>query len=125
MKTASLLVLFLSLCAAGCSGCSEKPGRDRQYQPGPPEAAAPAPETALPAPAPAYDPADDEAGDEYEELVDRLTDLLDTYMDEYYDTHEEGDPDREDVLKMLRRELPAGVDKIPEDVIEEVDWWLE
>ena len=44
-------------------------------------------------------------------------------MEEFEDNEKE--LDREMILKRLRSELPPGMDEIPEEIIEELDWWLD
>lgn len=64
--------------------------------------------------------------EQHEEQVEKLSDRLDEIIDEYYEDDDAEELDRYMLLERLQEGLPEHVrDNLPEEVIEEIEWWTE
>jgi hypothetical protein len=63
--------------------------------------------------------------EQHEKKVEELSELLDKITDEYFDSDEE-ELDYDTLLERLRDELPEETRyDIPEEILEEIDWWTK
>jgi hypothetical protein len=69
---------------------------------------------------------DDLTEEEYEEQVEKLSERLDEITDEYYEDDDAEELDRDMLLEKLLQDLPEHMRyNLPEEVLEEIEWWAE
>jgi len=74
----------------------------------------------------AQSPDEEEVDEEKEALIEMMSERLDAIMDEYYENDEEDTIDADTLLARLKQSLPPDQrDDIPEEIMEEIEWWAE
>jgi len=143
MKTACIVLLMILFSLVGCKDrIEERVGPATEPQPEMQktvEQAAPgpaAPAAVIDTPAPAPQPTQPAVNDkkisanlkEKQERIrtERILDRLEKILDDYYDSDDDEDFDRDTLLGRLKQDLPVEWrDNIPEEVLEEIEWWTE